>query len=122
MKINEIFIPTEKKLLKVTNDLHNFTLRQKFKENFDKSFTKHIDKLNSFREKIKIKGAPKTIDQKIIESIIKKNFCQMQNNKRKQIDCIKMVGKFVDNEIIQQETTIDNLLDSFENMLNCLKV
>ena len=79
-------------------------------------------KLIVFRGKIKAADSPKKIDPRITESIIKKNFAQMQNNKRKQINCIKMVGKFVDNEIIKQETIIDNLLDSFENMVNCLKV
>lgn len=103
-------------------DFAAFLRRSKQEENFKNSFLKHISKLSDFREnKRKAEEKIGKIDRRLQETMLnnfrKQNKLQMEIENRKKIESLKGLGGLIDQEITQQDKTLDNLMKSFKNII-----
>jgi len=129
LRLSQIHKDNKKKTLTLENVKNfetyfaRFLRKSKLEDNFKDSFIKHIRKLSGFREKKleKEENAGK-IDQKLQELIInnfrRQNKIQMELENRKKIDSLKGLGSLIDQEITQQDETLDDLIRSFKKMVD----
>ena len=121
-KINNTLNMKENPFRSFKADFASFLRRSKQEDNFKNSFLRHIAKLNDFREnKRKAEEKIGKIDQKLQELMVnnfrRQNKLQMEIENRKKIESLKGLGGLIDQEITQQDQTLDNLMKSFKDII-----